>query len=57
MFLFIRVALVMVSLHSNKTQRQKLVPGVGHCCDKPNHVFVWRNVDFETFDYESSGML
>jgi hypothetical protein len=53
----IRVALVMVSVHSSKTLRQKLVLGVGYSCERPNHAFVWNNVDFVTLDMESSGML
>jgi hypothetical protein len=35
----IRVGLVMVSVHISKTLRQKFVPGHGHCCDIPDHVF------------------
>jgi hypothetical protein len=34
---------VMVSLYSNEILRQKLVPGVGYCCDRPGHAFVWKN--------------
>jgi hypothetical protein len=40
-----------------KTLRQKLIPGIGYCWDRPDHVFVWRNVDFGTLDLESNGML
>ena len=43
-----RVTLVMVSVHSNKTLRQKLVPGVGNGCDRSDHAFVWKNVDLES---------
>jgi hypothetical protein len=57
MLLLIRVALVMMSLHSSKTLRQKLVPGVGDCCDRPDHVFVWWNVDLGTLDLGGSAML
>jgi hypothetical protein len=47
----------MESAHSSKTQlRQKLVSGTGYCCDRSDHVFVWKNVDFGTFDLESHGM-
>jgi hypothetical protein len=34
-----------VSVHSRKTLRQKLVPGVGYYCDWGDHAFVWNNVD------------
>jgi hypothetical protein len=34
-----------------------LLPGVGYYCDKPDHVFVWRNVDFRNLDIRNSGML
>ena len=43
-----RVNLVMVSVHSSKTlrqisgTRQKFVPGVGYCCYRPDHAFVWK---------------
>ena len=57
MLSFIKLALVMVSVHSSKTLRQKLVPGVGYCCDRPDHAFVWKNVDFGTLDLESHEML
>jgi hypothetical protein len=40
----------MVSLHSNKTLRQKLVPEVGYCRDRPDQVFVWKNVDLGTLN-------
>jgi hypothetical protein len=26
--------------------REKLVPAVGYSCDRPDHSFVWRNIDF-----------
>ena len=57
MLSFIRLALVMVSVHSSKTLSQKLVAGVGYCCDRPDHAFVWKNVDLGTLDLESSAML
>ena len=41
----------MVCVYSNKTLRQKLVPGVGYCCDRPNYAFVWNNVDLGTFGF------
>jgi hypothetical protein len=28
-----------------------------YCCDKPDHSFVWKNVDLGTLDLESYGML
>jgi hypothetical protein len=47
-----------VSVHSNKTlTKTKLVPGVGYCCDRPDHAFIWKNGDFGTLDLEHSGML
>ena len=57
MLSFIRVGLVMVSVHINKTLTKKLLPGMGNCYDKPDHAFVWKNVDLETLDLESNGML
>jgi hypothetical protein len=55
---FIRVALVMVSAHSSKTQTKTEVgTRSGVLCDRPDHAFVWKNVDFGTLDLESSGML
>jgi hypothetical protein len=47
----------MVSVHSSKTLSQKLVPEVGYCPDRPDHAFVWKNVDLGALDLESSGML
>jgi hypothetical protein len=41
----------MVSVHSSKILRQKLVPGVEYCYDRPDHAFVWKNVDFGTLDF------
>ena len=49
--------MAMVSVHSNKTIRQKLVLGVGYFCDKPGHAFVWKNMDFGTLDLASGGRL
>jgi hypothetical protein len=40
-----------------ETLRQKLVPGVGYCCDWPDHAFVWKDVDLGTLDLESHGIL
>lgn len=31
--------------------------GLGYCNDRPDHVFVWRNLDFGPLGYESSGMI
>ena len=28
--------------------RQRLLPGVRYYCDRPDHAFVWKNVDFGT---------
>jgi hypothetical protein len=53
----IKIALVRVSVHNSKILRQKLVPGGGFFCDRPDHTFVWKNVAFRTLDLESSGML
>jgi hypothetical protein len=64
MLSFIRLALVVVSVHSSKTLRQlgyvlftelrqELVPGVGYCCDRHDHAFVWKNVDLGTLDWEA----
>ena len=47
----------MVSVHSSKTLSQKLVAGVGYCCDRPDHAFVWKNVDLGTLDLQSSATL
>ena len=46
--------MVMVSLHSNKTQRQKLVPGTGYCCDRAGQAFVWRNGGFGDFGFRKA---
>jgi hypothetical protein len=27
-----------------ETLKQKLIPGVGYCYDRPDHAFVWKNV-------------
>jgi hypothetical protein len=49
---------VMVSVNSSKTiRRQNLLPGVGYCCERPDHTFLSKNVDFGTLDLESSGKL
>jgi hypothetical protein len=56
MLSFISAALVMLPLHSNKTQT-KLVPGVGYFCDQHDHAFVWKIMDFGTLDLERSGIL
>ena len=45
MLSFIKVVLVMVSLHSNETLRQNLVSGVRYCCDRSDHAFVGKNVN------------
>jgi hypothetical protein len=40
----------MVSVHSSKILRQRLVPGVGYCCDRPECAFAGKNVDLGTLD-------
>jgi hypothetical protein len=57
MLSFIRVALVMLSLYSNGTLTKTEVDNrsLEYCCDRPDHAFVWKNVDFETL--KNSGML
>jgi hypothetical protein len=50
MLSFIRLALVLVSLHSSKTLRQKLVPGAGYGCGSLDQVFAWEDVDLGTVD-------
>jgi hypothetical protein len=55
MFSFIRVALDMMSLHSNKILRS-WYQELRYCCDGPDPVFVLRDVDFGTLDLENSGM-
>ena len=49
----------MVSVHSSKTQSKKEVGTRtwGTAEDRLDHGFVWRNVDFETLDLKSSGIL
>ena len=37
MLSFTRVAIVMVSLHKNRTGTKKLLPGVVCCCDRSDH--------------------
>jgi hypothetical protein len=53
MLSFVRVALVMVSLHSSKTLRQKLVLGTGGIAV----IGLTKNVDLGTLNLESHGML
>jgi hypothetical protein len=37
----------MVSVHARKPSlKQKLIQELGYCCDRPDHAFVWNNVDF-----------
>jgi len=43
----------MVSVHSSKTLRHKLVQGTGYYCDRPDPAFVWKNVDMGTWDLNS----
>ena len=31
--------------------------GLGHCCDRPKGIFLWRNMDLGTLDLESNGIL
>jgi hypothetical protein len=37
--------------------RWKVSQGLGYCCNRPDHVFVGRNVDLGTLDLGSSRML
>jgi hypothetical protein len=30
--------------------RQKLLLGLGYCCDRPDHAFVWKSVDLRILD-------
>ena len=46
MLSFIRVSMVMVSLHSTKILRQKLVPEMGYCSNRADHAFCWQKIDF-----------
>jgi hypothetical protein len=57
MLSLIRIAVVMVSVHSSKTLRQKLGLGVGYCCDRPDHAFVWRNVGLWTLECFKWGLM
>ena len=47
----------MESLHTNgnPNQDKSWYHRLGHCCDRSDRVFVWRNVDFGTLDLESLG--
>jgi hypothetical protein len=56
MLSFIRVAVVMVSLHSNKNPKIEFDTR-SRVFDRPDHAFVWRTVDFGTLHLESSRML
>ena len=58
MLFYIRLALVMVSVHSNKTLTKTEV-GIRseYCHDRLDHPFLWKNVDLGTLDLESFGML
>jgi hypothetical protein len=48
---FITVALVMVSVHNSKTFTKTVgIRDWGYCYDRPDHVFVWKNVDFGILD-------
>ena len=53
---FKRVLLVIVSLVAMETLTQ-LVPEVGYYGDRPDHAFVWKNVDLGTLDLKSSRIL
>jgi hypothetical protein len=47
----------MVSVHSSKTLRQKLVLQVGYYCDRPDHAFDLEECGFGDFGLESHGIL
>jgi hypothetical protein len=58
MLSFIRIALVMVSLHSNGNTKSEVATKTwGIVVVGLTMFFVWRNVDLEISDLESSGML
>ena len=40
MFSFVRVAVVVVSPHSNKSPKIDGGTGSRYCCDRPDHVFI-----------------
>lgn len=51
MLLFIIVALVMMSLHSNRTVTKTEVCTMGlYFCDRPDHFASWWIMDFRTLD-------
>ena len=56
---FIGVAMVIVSLHCsrNLNKDRSWYHGLRYCCDKFDHVFVWRNLDFGILGKESSECL
>jgi hypothetical protein len=41
----------MVSVHSSKTLRKKLVPGVGYCSARTDHAFVLKECGFGYFRF------
>ena len=49
--------MVRVFLPSNNTLRQKLVLGVGHCYERPDHAFVRKNLEHWDFALEKQEIL
>jgi hypothetical protein len=39
------------------TKTEVCYQGLYYCCDAPDKVFVWRDMDLGTFDLGSNGML
>lgn len=58
MLFFIRVVLFVVFLHNNGNPKTEIgTKDWEYCCDRPDHVFVWKNIDVGTLDLESHGMV